>query len=189
MHNNVSAEMEDSAIVDCVLDGDPSAFNNLVKKYQKQLLALVLMISDEQPAAEDLVQEAFLKAYEKLVSFDKSRPFYPWLAAIAMRVALNWFSRIKSKHRNEVGGDELAKIRSENTDVISTLDQKQRNQDLWKQVAALPSREKLAMQMFYKQELKVDEIAQIMGVTAGTVKTFLHRGRAHLKSLLAAKEQ
>lgn len=181
-------EQADIAIVESVLGGNPNDFNNLVRKYQKRLYVVILMVTHDQATAEDLVQEAFLKSFEKLRSFDKARPFYPWLAAIGMRLALNWYGRVRTKHQQEVDDGELNNVSSGNVDLLSGLTEEQRKQELWQHVAALPDREKLAMQMFYQQELRVDEIAEILGVTPGTIKTFLHRGRAHLKNRLT-KEQ
>lgn len=170
------------------MKGEPNAFNAVVARYRTQAFTLILMMTRDKAVAEDLTQEAFLRAYRKLAMFDRDKPFYPWLAAISVRLTLNWISRVRPRQEQENDDMELASLEQNQHSLLENLEKDQRSQRLWVSVAKLPSREKLTVMMFYKQQLKVDEIAQILGVTAGTVKTFLHRGRSHLKAQLGSME-
>jgi RNA polymerase sigma-70 factor, ECF subfamily len=80
----------DREIVERVRRGDRDAFGELVQRYQGRLFGLVLMMVRRRDAAEDVAQEAFVRAFTHLDQFDRTRPFYPWLATIAVRLAQNW---------------------------------------------------------------------------------------------------
>ena len=82
---------------------------------------------------------------------------------------------------------DISKLAASAPHPAEQLEQQQAHQQLWHQVAGLPQGERTAVLLFYKQELRVTEIADILGVTTGTVKTLLHRGRAHLKVQLETK--
>lgn len=171
-----------------MLKGEPNAFNAVVARYRPQAFTLILMMTRDKAAAEDLTQEAFLRAFRKLAAFDRDKPFYPWLAAISVRLTLNWINRVRPRQEQVKDDAELDLVDENQHSLLESLENDQRKQRLWGSVAKLPSREKLAVMMFYKQQLKVGEIALILGVTGGTVKTFLHRGRSHLKAQLGSVE-
>jgi len=74
-------------------DGDKNAYGRLVLKYQRRLVRQIFMMMGRMETAEDIVQEAFVKGYLALDSFDINRPFYPWITRIARNLALNRIKR------------------------------------------------------------------------------------------------
>ena len=70
--------------------GDREAFAHLVHTYQGRLFGLVSMMTRDRAGAEEVTQDAFVRAYTHIDRYDQSRPFYPWLATIAVRLAQNW---------------------------------------------------------------------------------------------------
>ena len=78
------------AAVSAVRGGDREAFGQLVESYQKPLFGLVMMMVRDPEGAEEVTQDAFIRAFTRLGHYDESRPFYPWLATIAVRLAQNW---------------------------------------------------------------------------------------------------
>lgn len=177
-------ETADLACVRRVLNGERHAYDDIVSRYQKRVFSLLLMMLRDHSGAEEVTQDTFLRAYSNLQKYDLQRPLYPWLATIAARLGINWINRAgarQQRYQSAVDSSELAASTPHATDVIEA---QQAQQQLWDHVAGLPQGERTAVLLFYKQELTVTEIASILGVTSGTVKTFLHRGRLHLKARL-----
>ena len=101
MPTKETALLSDSACIEKVLKGEPNAFNAVVARYRSQAFTLILMMTRDKAVAEDLTQEAFLRAYRKLAMFDRDKPFYPWLAAISVRLTLNWIRRVRPRQDQE----------------------------------------------------------------------------------------
>ena len=171
-----------------VLKGEHHAYDEIVSRYENRVFSLVLMMMRDRPSAEEITQDAFLRAYSNLARYDLRRPFYPWLATIASRLAINWINRAGAAGRADDGDIDPAELPARAPTPLDELQAQQVERKLWDHVAELPRGERTAVLMFYKQELSVGEIAGILGVTSGTIKTFLHRGRSHLKTLLQSGE-
>lgn len=177
--------VDDADVVADVRGGNVDSFGRLVARYQRPLFALVLMMVRQPTAAEEVTQDAFLRAHRHLDRYDPSRPFYPWIATIAVRLAQNWLrqhARIAQHEATVVMGLDPHHAPRALHDMIGN----ERDIQLWRAVAALPSGERTAAFLFYRDELSVAEIARTLGVTAGTVKTLLFRARRHLRERLTS---
>lgn len=173
----------DGEIVERVLRGDRDGFGELVHRYQGRLFGLVLMMVRRQDAAEDVSQEAFVRAFTHLEAYDRSRPFYPWLATIAVRLAQNWLRRrSRSPERGEwlLGEREEAIAPAAAADLVAD----ERRRTVWEAVATLSSGERTVVMLYYRDEMSLGDIAQILGVTTGTVKQLIFRARRHLRERL-----
>ena len=169
------------AAVRAVRGGDREAFARIVERYQRRLFGLALMLTREPSAAEEVAQDAFVRAFTRLDAYDERRPFYPWLATIAVRLAQNWLSRrarLVAREADTIGSDRDG---TTDTDPLATLIADERGRRLWRLVAALPSGERTAAILYYRQDMSVRDIARALGVTSGTVKTFLFRARQRLR--------
>ena len=176
----------DRTAVARVLAGDHEAFAHLVEAYQSRLLSLSLSLVRDRAAAEELAQDAFVRAFEHLGSFDGRRPVYPWLAKIAVRLAQN---RWRSARREPVpleDGEHRADPSPE-LDPLQGVLAEDRARQLWQAVDELTTRERVVVLLFYQQQLTVGEIARSLGVSSGTVKTLLFRARRRLRRLLGAE--
>jgi RNA polymerase sigma-70 factor (ECF subfamily) len=185
----VEHQSEDLACVRRALSGEHHGYEEIVSRYQKRVFSLLLMMVRDHSAAEEVTQDTFMRAYSNLHKYDLQRPFYPWLATIARRLGINWINRSGAhqpgaRQRSEETEFDVSELPASTPQPTDQLAQRQVQQQLWDQVASLPQGERTAVLLFYKQELRVTDIAGILGVTTGTVKTFLHRGRAHLKTQL-----
>lgn len=169
------------ASVDRIRRGGPNAFAQIVTRYQHRLFGLVLMMVRDPAAAEDVTQETFVRAFTRLDRYDKSRPFYPWLATIAVRLAqsaLRRRSRIVGREGTPL--DAASEPLDRGADALSALIEDEKARRLWRQVSGLPSGQRTAVFLYYKQGMKVADIARTLGVTSGTVKTLLFRARRTL---------
>ena len=180
----METQAADSACVRRVLGGERNAYGEIVHRYEKRLFSLVLMMTRDRGGAEEVTQDAFLRAHSNLRRYDQERPLYPWLAMIAVRLASNWQRTAARHRRGDPDVDTEALPAHNDTSPIVELARHQAEHAIWCHVATLPKGERSAVLMFYKQDLTVSEIAGILGVTNGTIKTFLHRGRMHLRTRL-----
>jgi len=173
------------AAVDAVRKGNADAFSEIVRRYQRRVFGLALMLLREPAAAEEVTQDAFVRAYTHLDAYDTGRPFYPWLATIAVRLSQNRIAhrgRI-AEHEAPAPGPEIKDAGS--VDPLLSLIASEEGRQLWQSVAALPAGERSAVILHYHQDLGVKDVARALGVTAGTVKTFLFRARQRLRRIAA----
>lgn len=177
----------DRAIVREVRHGDREAFGHLVRTYQGRLFGLVLMMVRQPAGAEEVTQDCFVRAYTHLDLYDDSRPFYPWLAAIAVRLAQNWLRRHGRTVQREGTSLESAPEPGVPAGALAAMMADERNRELWRSVAALPSGERTAVILYYRDEMAVGDIARALGVSTGTIKTLLFRARRHLRGRLEEK--
>jgi len=139
-------------------------------------------------AAEEVTQDTFVRAYSHLDQYDDNRPFYPWLAAIAVRLSQNWLHQHSRTTRREGTALDAAPEPLADAGVLRSLIASERDRQLWQAVAALPSGERTAVLLYYREEMPVRDVAEALGVTTGTVKTLLFRARRHLHARLEAED-
>lgn len=175
----------DLDVVRSVRLGDREAFGQLVREYQGRLFGLVLMMVRQRAGAEEVTQDAFVRAYTHIGQYDDRRPFYPWIAAIAVRLAQNWLRQHgRTVQREGTALDSVAEPGESNAGSLSALIDDEAKRSLWRAVEALPSGERTAVILYYRDEMAVSDIARALGVTTGTIKTFLFRARRHLRDRL-----
>jgi RNA polymerase sigma-70 factor (ECF subfamily) len=172
---------DDGDIVREVRRGHRDAFSRIVQAYQGRLYGLVLMMVREPAGAEEVTQDAFVRAYTHLAHYDEHRPFYPWLASIAVRLSQNWLRRHGRAVRRE--GTALDDMQEPHAAAaaLTRLITDERSRSLWQAVADLPSGERTAVMLYYRDEMAVGDIARALGVASGTIKTLLFRARRHLR--------
>jgi RNA polymerase sigma-70 factor (ECF subfamily) len=123
---------------DVVLDvrqGNRDAFGRLVRTYQRRLFGLVMMMVRDQAGAEEVAQDAFVRAFTHLAHYDERRPFYPWLASIAVRLAQNWLVSRGRTVRREGTALESAPEPAEDPSALAGLVAGERRRELWDAVA------------------------------------------------------
>lgn len=172
--------------VAAVRRGNHEAFAHIVELFQRRLFGLALMMTRDPSGAEEVVQDAFVRAFQHLDAYDSHRPFYPWISTIAVRLAQNWLvKRVRSVVREGTELDPEHEGASGDVDPLAGLIVDERDRRLWASVAALPSGERTAVILYYRQDMNVEQIASAVGVSSGTVKTLLFRGRQKLRRTLA----
>lgn len=174
----------DRDIVRDVIAGDCHAFGYLVERYQRRLFGLSLMTVRDPDGAEEVTQDTFVRAFMHLRQYDDSRAFYPWLAAIAVRLALNWMrQRGRGGRRQGVALEDVDEPAAA-ASALSTLITDEQSRRVWRAVASLPSGERTAALLYYRDGLPVRDVAMALGVSPGTIKTLLFRARCHLRGRL-----
>ena len=175
----------DRDVIRDVRGGDRDAFGRLVERYQGRLFRLVSVIVRDRAAAEEVTQDAFVRAYVRLELYDDRQPFYPWLATIAVRLAQNQLRRQGRTRQREGTPLEAVPEPAAAASSLTALMADERGQRLRRAVTALSSGERTAVMLHYQDDLPVREIARALGVTSGTIKTLLFRARRHLRERLS----
>ncbi|MEK6556081.1 MAG: sigma-70 family RNA polymerase sigma factor [Bdellovibrionota bacterium] len=155
----------DLNVLERVKNGDLNAFSELVLKHQKSLLRLALRVVGDLTAAEDVVQESFIKAYQKLESFEGRSSFKSWLFQITLNTA-----------RNKLRGKRLESVDIENVHVaVDAMSETiMIHTDLERainiEVAKLPNKQRMALTLRIFDDLSFAEIAEIMKCPYDTAK-------------------
>jgi RNA polymerase sigma-70 factor, ECF subfamily len=172
--------LNDADLVARVLvDDDHHAFAELVRNHQSAVRGLLRQLTRSDLAlADDLAQEAFLRAYKNIRSFRGEAKFSTWL----YRIAYNCFREDARKRKELVGIDE-AKLEAEQDPQTVDLALKH---DLMHALQLLPLNERSAILLCCQNGLSHDEAARVLDIPLGTVKTNVLRGREKLKKTLAA---
>ena len=173
------------AAVDAIRAGNKDAYALVIRLYQKRLFSLAVMFVRDRAAAEDVVQEALVRAYTHLNRYEEIRDFYPWIATIAVRLAQNWRRNRANRSAPETDGPE-AEVEAPD-DVLGEIIADERASKLWRAVSRLPQGERAAVVLFYQQDMKLNDVANVLGVTPGSVKTLLFRAREKLRNQIGSR--
>lgn len=176
---------DDAKWIERILTGDEDAFTALVKKYEKQIHAFVRRRIKDYHIAEEITQDTFLKAYEKLGTLRDPNRFSGWLYMIATRCSLTWLGEkripmqsLEAMSEAEVETLFYAQYMAEQTEKLTT--EKQREVVAYL-LQKLPTRERIAVALHYLSEMTCEEIGDFLEASPNTVKSQLHRARKRLK--------
>ena len=172
---------EDDADVARVVAGDLAAFEGIVRRWQRPMISLAWRYCRDRAMAEDLAQEAFLKAFRAMATFRGDSSFSTWLTSIALNT---YRSRLRTEGPPLLGVD-ITHVAVEPL-ALRGLQEEERSEAVRRAVSTLPPRYRDAIVMYYFQERDLAESARILGVAEGTLKARLHRGRELLKRRCAA---
>jgi RNA polymerase sigma-70 factor, ECF subfamily len=174
----------DQALVERVQSGDKQAYGLLVAKYQRKLLRLISRLVRDPAEAEDVAQEAFIKAYRALAGFRGESAFYTWLYRIGVNTAKNW---LVANGRRAPTSTELDNEDAENygeSDLLRDVDTperllmtKQIGETVNAAMSDLPEELRTAISLREIDGLSYEEIAQVMECPIGTVRSRIFRAR------------
>jgi RNA polymerase sigma-70 factor (ECF subfamily) len=179
---------EDAADAARVLAGDSSAFAGIVNRWQGRLINLAWRFCHDRTLAEDMAQEAFVKAFRALPSFRGESAFSTWLTAIALNsyrtalrdrepasVSLDFVTHSTRSARSGQAGEP---------DALARLQERERESAVRHSVLKLPPRYREALVLYYFEEMNLTQTARVLGIPEGTLKARLHRGRELLRRRL-----
>jgi RNA polymerase sigma-70 factor (ECF subfamily) len=179
-------QRRDISLLERARDGDLEAFNDLVTLYQDQLFALVVRMVPDRDQASDAVQEAFFSAYRNLTSF-RGGSVKSWLNRICVNAAMD---QQRAKKRRPVQpypelDDETWQPRAGiEADPERTALDGERTRTLGRALAQITDDQRAAIVLYDVEGYDYAEIAEMTGVSLGTVKSRIHRGRLALRDLL-----
>ena len=184
----MTAQHTDGWFVARVRDGDLEALGELYERYKTTVYRTALAITRDGRAAEDILQEAFLRVYTYADRIDETLPLGPWLYRVTVNLAYSWTSRVKRWWY--VLQDTLDRWASPAQWHPEALTEEQEwRQALQQAIDALPPRHRVVITLYYLQGLDLKEIAQVVGVPEGTVKSRLHYARESLRKAVLDRER
>lgn len=187
----MSEREADAKLVARVQQGDKAAFDLLVLKYQRKILRLLSRMLRDQTDIEDVMQEAFIKAYRALPQFRGESAFYTWLYRIAINTARNWMSsqgrRPSSPNGNQTEEgetfDEIDNLTDNNTPE-SMLASREIAESVNMTIQELPQELRTAIVLREIDGLSYEEIAEAMSCPIGTVRSRIFRAREAIAAKL-----
>jgi RNA polymerase sigma-70 factor (ECF subfamily) len=183
LKDNAVNEIADAALVEAARAGSTDAFGLLVDRYRAPVVRLAYRLTRDRDDANDVAQDAFLRAFRRIGEFRPDRPFAHWLFVIARNAS---FDALRRRRRSSAlaGGDgpwsslgpeELALRNDEAQRVHAALD-------------VLPERYREVLELYYISELRYREIAEQLEIPLGTVKTYMSRAKRRLREKLERPE-
>ena len=172
--------------------GDMSAFELLVRRHQNPLINYIHRSIDDYHRSEDLSQETFLRVFKSASRYEPTASFKSWLYTIATNLCRN-----EIRNRSRRNTYYLEDLVEEGEDIYHTeimrdtrylpdilLEKKEQRQIIRKALAQLPENQRIALTLITYQDLRYEEVADILGCSVGAVKALIHRARQKMKKLL-----
>lgn len=178
----------DAELVNLARVGSRDAYDELIRRYQRSVWGLACLLVDDRFEAEDLTQEAFLRAWLNLDLLIDPTKFGPWLRRIVFGVSIDWLRVFRpdlyrsSDLENEV---EFSGRPSQAESALERLQAIELRHRIWTAVARLPSRYRLPLTLFHLDGLSHSKVAEALGVPVSTVRSLVTRARQKLQPLLA----
>ncbi|HOW72491.1 MAG TPA: RNA polymerase sigma factor [Phycisphaerae bacterium] len=169
----------DADLVRTVFEGNRGAYGTLVERHLRSVFAVAARILGNSAEAEDVAQETFLRALERLYLYDLEQPFRNWLFKIATNLALN---KLRAHKRERILHLRAAENRRSEGGAVD-LDVPSPGQ--WRYwLEQLDEPQRAAIVLFHFHDMPYTEIAEVLDVPVNTVRTHLHRGRRRLRDLM-----
>ena len=178
-------ENTDKSLINAHCQGDPAAFDELVRRYGDRVLGYLIRMSGNREQAEDLFQETFKRVHEKAHTF-RGPQFKGWLFRIATNVALDGIRR--GKHNKAISLNQQLDYENPNSEQLSaavTADSScnpseqaskaEQTEQVRQAIRSLPSRQRATLVLAYYQQLSYTDVAEVLGCSVGTVKTQMFR--------------
>jgi RNA polymerase sigma-70 factor (ECF subfamily) len=187
--NNADSRKENELIRQ-VQQGDRDAFTELVSLYQRKVFKLAFGFFQDKDDAMEIVQETFLRVYEKIHRFEHSdnaspTAFKNWVYRIAYRLCIDFYRKFKKKKADDRELYEFYESRDrETTNPESQMDRLHFKHTLRKCVMRLPKRQQMIFMLKQYSDLKHEEISRLLNVSVGTVKSQYHRAVKNLEKRL-----
>ena len=168
--------------IEAVKNGDAASYDYLVSKYMKRVVSIAWGIVRNAGDAEDLAQEAFVKAFQTIGRFKSGEPFGPWIYRIVTNLALDVMKH-RTRFRHEEITEEAPAARRDRADLPAVANELQRRID--QAIHSLPEMQRIVARLYLVEQFEHSEIAAMTGLSPGTVRSHLSLARGKLKEKLA----
>jgi RNA polymerase sigma-70 factor (ECF subfamily) len=183
------SEQDDTHLVQASQQGDQDAFASLVQRHQRRVFNLVLRMLQDYEEANEITQEAFLAAWLGLSSFRGEARFATWLYRIAYNCALKQLERHKRERllREAIEAEQILEEVNKQQQAKDILELRAQQTIVREQLEKLPTKYRIVLILRHLQEMTYEEMADILSLPIGTIKTHLFRARHLLKERLLAQ--
>jgi RNA polymerase sigma-70 factor (ECF subfamily) len=177
-------QQTDGELIARVQEGETRWFAELVSRYQDPVYAMALRFVRSVGDAEDIAQEAFLRAYRALEGFKGDAKFSTWLYRITWNLCADWLRRNRRPGRMPVAIDDLPDVADDRVDVEERLLAEEEKRKVREALDRLDEKYRCVLILFYHQKMSYDQIAAVLEVPMKTVETRLYRARKLLRERL-----
>lgn len=182
---------EEDNLINRIQDGDESAFEELVKRYEEKIFNLAYRFTQDIEEAKDISQKAFIKVYENIRHFKGASKFFTWFYRITVNLCIDYQRKKKlfsvvsifKKSDNKAKEQEIILEAPKKNNPEEVLRVRELEEKIKEGIKKLSLKEKQAFELKHYEELKINEIAEIMGIKEGTVKVLLFRAVSKLKEM------
>lgn len=172
----------DTEIIERTLAGDTRIFAELVKRHQNFVFTIALRYTPNREDAEEIAQDAFIKAFKSLASFRGDSKFSTWLYTITTTSCLSFLRKKKLDIRSLDNEKVMSVVENQDSGFSANqMETKSRQAMVNEAIQLLSADDANILTLFYKGEQSLEEISVVMGIEANAVKVRLHRARARLK--------
>jgi RNA polymerase sigma-70 factor (ECF subfamily) len=176
-------DQNDLIIIQNVLAGDRQAYATLVNTYKDMAVILAHTILLNREDAEEAAQDAFVKAYSSLRSFKAASKFSTWLYRIIVNTALNK-KKLKKHYPIAITEALSNELPAEISNTLATNISTEHKKHIQLAITSLNDNERICITLYYLNELSVEEINELTGITTSNIKVLLYRGRKNLYTAL-----
>ncbi|HAI13434.1 MAG TPA: hypothetical protein DCM28_17130 [Phycisphaerales bacterium] len=175
---------DDAQLARLIAEGDRAAAGELIERYQAPVRSFLLKLSGNADVADDIAQETFVRVLKYAKRYDPQFKMITWLLTIARRLWLNHLRR-KDNQTHNTSYEQMSEKASGPDMTLQREDQLEHTRKLLSDAMThLTEPQRTALVLFHQQELPVGEVAKVMKMPEGTVKSHLHRARAALRKIL-----
>jgi RNA polymerase sigma-70 factor (ECF subfamily) len=180
--NPASDDPIERRAIEAVKSGDAGSYEYLVSKYMKRVVSIAWGIVRNAADAEDLAQEAFVRGFQTMDRFKSGEPFGPWIFRIVTNLALDVMKH-RTRFRHEEIGEEEPAARRDRADLPAMSGELARRIDA--AIESLPEMQRIVARLYLVEQFEHSEIAEMTGLSAGTVRSHLSLARGKLREKLA----
>lgn len=183
----------DQDIIERIRGGETRLYALILDRHKDRAMTLAMRLVGDREEAEELLQDAFVRAYRNLDQFRGDAKFGTWFYRILYNLCMTRVTRRKPRAESLDAQDESMRERMlvdpDDLSVVEKMENDELQDIIGSELHNLPERYKAAMTFFYVQEMGYDDISEVLGIPVGTVKTYLFRGRNILKERVLRKVQ
>lgn len=180
---------QEHALIRKAAAGDRAAASDLIRRHQASLYGYILRLSGRPDVAEDIVQDAFVRALTNIERFDFRFRFSTWLFTIAKRLYVNACQKHKPTYDSDAVSLWSVSHRGPDRPTINDEVQANAHGAIRKALASLSEEQREVIILFHQLDWPISQIAEYMDMPEGTVKSHLHRGRRRMRVLLSEHER
>ena len=172
-------QTDESQLIARILDGHAEDFGYFLERYSQEAFAIVVRLVPQQEDAEELVQDAFVRAFNRLETFEGRSSFSTWICRIAYTTAVSWLRKRRMKYLSIDDQPQLT-----DTEVDEAFDDASRIEELRRAITLLKPDEQTLITLYYYDNRPLNDIAYILDAESNTLATRLHRIRRKLYLLM-----
>ena len=185
----VAARLDENELIRSCIDGEEFAFTQLVEDHQDMVLSIARRLGAGKEQAEDIAQEVFIRVYRNLGKFEGKSKLSTWIYRIAYNTTVELWRKRKENFSYDFLVDQGWQPESCDESPDKLMERRDQVRHLQELIAHLPEKYRGVIVLYYLQGKSYEQVAEIMGLPLGTVKTYLHRAKKALVLAYARKER